>query len=315
MKRRKLFSLGLSSLIATAGQHYLPNFSTDLTAKASFAKSANGTASKIANALQQASGSEEALFKFAVAGDVGTGKKGQYNVAKAMTQHWQASPYSFTLLAGDNIYENGEIEKINRAFERPYAELLQNGVKFYAVLGNHDIRDRQGEDQIAYPGYNMPSRYYTFTQSSVQFFGLDTNLAYAGDAQADWRDQLGWLRAELARSPARWKVVFAHHPIYASGRHGSDSGLAADLAPIFAEYGVQLYINGHEHHYERTQPIDGTTYITSGNGAKLRRVGRSDWTAFSKSQLGFTTFSVYPNHIVVSAIDTENTVYDEAVIM
>ena len=308
MKRRTLFSLGLGAFGIAVGQRYIPTV--------------------LANPLAESAGmlsgerlpESDVLFEFAAAGDVGTGKRDQYRVASAMTQHWQVSPYALMLLAGDNIYENGEIEKVNQVFERPYAMLLQNDVRFYAVLGNHDVRSHQGKDEIAYPGYNMAARYYTFirtfARSSVQFLGLDTNQAYLDNAagKALWQEQLQWLETELMRSPARWKVVFAHHPIYASGAHGSDRNLAKDLSPLFSQYGVQLYINGHEHHYERTEPIDGTTYITTGNGAKLRRVGRSSWTAFASSQLGFTTFSVRANDIVVRAIDTHSAVYDEALI-
>ena len=297
MKRRTLISSGLSGLLCTLGQR-------------AFSK---GRKTALTTAAVH---HQEALFHFAVAGDVGTGKRGQYDVAGAMVQRWQSSSYFLTLLLGDNIYENGEIEKIQAVFERPYASLLQREVQFRAVLGNHDVRIRQGSEEMAYARYNMPSRYYTFTQPSVQFFALDTNKIYRDARQQTfWQAQLRWLKTELARSQAQWKVVFAHHPIYSSGRHGFNRELADDLSPIFAEYGVQLYINGHDHHYERTHPINGTTYITSGNGAKLRRVGHSDWTAFASSRLGFTTFSIQRDRILVSAIDTHNAIYDQAFIV
>ena len=229
----------------------------------------------------------------------------------------QAVSFPIALLTGDNIYEDGEIERINEVFECPYAALLQNGVKFYAVLGNHDFRTNQGVDEVSYPGYNMPARYYTFTEGPVQFFALDTNQAYirARHRETAWNAQVRWLERVLKRSSSVWKIVFAHHPIYSSGWHGSNRDLARDLSPLFEEYGVQLYINGHDHNYERTQPINGTTYITSGNGAKLRRVGSSRWTAYSSSQLGFTAFDIYADRIVISAINTRNNVYDEAYIM
>lgn len=257
----------------------------------------------------------DALFQFAVVGDIGTGDNGQYVVARSMTQQWRSSPFSLALLTGDNIYHEGEIAKVADTFERPYADLLKGGVKFYAALGNHDFRINQGADQVAYPGYNMPSRYYTFTKQSVQFFALDTNLAELEDGSKAWQAQLQWLRTELARSPARWKIVFAHHPIYSSGYHGSSPTLIKALTPIFAEYGVQLYLNGHDHNYERTEPIDGTTYITSGNGAMVRPISGSNWTAYAVSQLGFNTFEVYADRIVVQAVDTDSTVYDTAVIV
>ena len=270
--------------------------------------------------LKEADCSSEPLprsmpFRFAAAGDVGTGRSGQYQVATAMSSRWCADPFQSVLLLGDNIYEHGEISRIEEVFEQPYAELLQRGVKFYAALGNHDFPTRQGKDEIAYPGYNMAGRYYTFTQQSVQFFALDTNQFYIehdSNRETPWSAQLQWLKTELKRSPAFWKIVFAHHPIYSSGYHGSDRDLARALSPLFKEYAVQLYINGHDHHYERTRPIDGTTYITAGNGGRdVRRVDESSWTAHASARLGFATFDVDDDQIIVKAIGTDGSTFDE----
>ncbi|MEL6355198.1 MAG: metallophosphoesterase, partial [Cyanobacteria bacterium J06627_28] len=283
MKRRTFLFFGLGGL-AAAGERYWFNANKAKTAQL-----------KIGQSQDPSIRQDEPLLRFVAIGDVGTGKRGQYAVARAMARTRQTSPFSLVLLAGDNIYDNGEIEKVEAAFERPYAELLQSDVKFYAALGNHDVRTRQGEDEIAYPGYNMAGRYYSFsrhfTEDSIQFFALDTNQAYLDNLE-DWNAQLAWLQNELANSSADWKVVFAHHPIYSSGHHGSDEALMETLSPIFGQNGVQLYINGHDHNYERTVAMNGTTYITSGNGAKLRREGRAEWTAYSDSRLGFTLFEV-----------------------
>lgn len=99
---------------------------------------------------------------------------------------------------------------------------------------------------------------------------------------------------ELKSSAAAWKIVFGHHPIYSSGHYGTNQALIDSLTPLFQKYGVQLYINGHEHNYERTQPIQGTTYLITGiGGAQLRPVGRSPWTAFSTSRYGFSAIEIY----------------------
>ena len=63
---------------------------------------------------------------------------------------------------------------------------------------------------MIYPDFNMKGRYYTFSRNDVQFFALDTN------GNADWKNQLIWLDDELSQSKATWKIVFGHHPTYAS---------------------------------------------------------------------------------------------------
>jgi acid phosphatase len=255
------------------------------------------------------SSSGDLLFRFVSVADTGTGAKGQYDVANAMTTYYQQKPYDLVVLAGDNIYNNGEMSKISEVFERPYRKLLKQGVKFHACLGNHDIRTANGDPQVAYPGFNMQGkRYYTFSQNQVQFFALDTN------GNADWQNQLIWLEKELSASKATWKVVFGHHPTYASGHYGSNLTFIKNFTPLFQKYAVQLYINGHEHHYERTRSINGTTYLICGAGAGNRPVGKSEWTEYSTSNLSFAVHEVYPDRIEVSGIGTDNRVFDRGVV-
>ncbi|GAX34759.1 metallophosphoesterase family protein [Nodularia sp. NIES-3585] len=248
------------------------------------------------------------LLRFTSVADTGTGARGQYAVAGAMNYYHQKNPYDLVVLAGDNIYNDGEIEKIGAVFERPYKELLSQGVKFHACLGNHDIRTENGDPQIKYPGFNMQGRYYTFRRDAVQFFALDTN------GNADWEKQVVWLEQELSLSDAPWKVVFGHNPFYSSGHYGVSQRLIKRFAPLFKKYNVQLYINGHDHHYERTHAIDGTTYLTTGSGAGVRAVGRSEWTQRSADRLAFAAYNVYPDRIEVSAMGTDKRIFDYGVI-
>ncbi|GAA6620574.1 metallophosphoesterase family protein [Scytonema sp. NUACC26] len=252
---------------------------------------------------------KDLLLRFVSVADTGTGDSGQYSVARAMTKYHSQKPYDLILLAGDNIYTNGEIEKINEVFERPYASLLQKGVKFQAVLGNHDIRTENGNPQMKYVNFNILGRFYTFRRDRIQFFALDTN------DNADWKNQLIWLENELIRSNATWKIVYGHHPIYASGVYGSNPNFIKIFTPLFQKYRVQLYINGHEHHYERTKVINGTTYLICGGGAGTRPVGHSDWTDYSASKLSFAAVEVYPDRIEISGIDSDNRVFDKGIIL
>lgn len=249
------------------------------------------------------------VLRFVAVADVGAGDRNQNAVSEAMTHYYQKNPYSLAVLAGDNIYTNGEMEKIGAVFEQPYATLLKQGVKFHACLGNHDIRSANGELQLRYAGYNMKGRHYTFREKSAQFFVLDTNT------NADWDGQLTWLNQELSRSTAPWKIVYGHHPIYSSGHYGTSQEMVSLLTPMFKKYGVQLYINGHEHHYERTRPIDGTTYLITGTGgAHLRPVGRSQWTEYSVSRFGFAGVEVYGDRLEIKGIGTDDRVFDHGTV-
>jgi hypothetical protein len=251
----------------------------------------------------------EPLFRFIALADVGTGEEGQYAVAEAMNNYQQNFPVNLILLAGDNIYPGGEIGKIDLVFERPYQPLRQQKIPFYAVLGNHDVQTNNGEDELRYPEFNMQGRYYTFTKGIVQFWAIDTN------DNANWSQQLTWLENSLAESQATWKIVFGHHPVYSSGLHGSTTRLQKYLLPLLSSYKVQLYLNGHDHNYERTKPIDGTTYLTCGGGSNVRPVFRSEWTARSESILSFAALEIYSKHITLEGIDSSGRVFDRTAIL
>jgi predicted phosphodiesterase len=251
---------------------------------------------------------EALIYRFAATADVGSGDKNQFDVGRAMAAYHAQHPYDLVVMAGDNIYTNGEMEKIGIAFEQPYAALLKQHVKFRACLGNHDIRSDNGIHQLQYPGYNMDDRNYTYRAENAQFFVLDTNTN-------NWKAQLAWLEQQLKESQAQVKVVYGHHPAYSSGVYGTDDVMVARLSPLFQRYGVQLYINGHEHNYERTNPIDGTTYLITGHGgAHLRRVDKSDLTAFAVSRHGFSSVEIRQQSLVIQGFDQMGQVFDRGVV-
>jgi hypothetical protein len=114
-----------------------------------------------------------AQLKFAILGDTGTGTKEQYEIGDRLAKSRATFPFEFVIMVGDNMY-GGESERdFQNKFEKPYRAILDQGIKFYASLGNHDLPDRQ----IAYKLFNMGGkRYYTFKpKDGVRFFALDSN--------------------------------------------------------------------------------------------------------------------------------------------
>lgn len=249
------------------------------------------------------------ILRFVAVADAGSGDQNQNTVGQAMSRYRQSHPYSLALLGGDNIYTNGEIEKIVDVFEHPYADLIKDGVEFRACLGNHDIRYQNGDLQVKYAPFNMEGRYYTYRKEAVQFFVLDTN------GNADWNAQLTWLEQKLRQSDAPWKVVYGHHPIYSSGMYGTNPEMVSRLTPLFKKYRVHLYINGHEHNYERTVPIDGTTHLITGiGGANLRPVSQSKLTAYATSRFGFSALTVYSDRLEIQGIGMDGQPFDKGII-
>jgi hypothetical protein len=207
---------------------------------------------------------------FAVIGDTGTGDEAQAAVARQMVSQGEKTPFEFVLMLGDNIYETGDPKYIKPRFEEPYKDLLAAGVKFYAVLGNHDII-KGTAFQTNYANFNMGGRrYYNFTKggtgdsSLLEFFALDSNLMK--------EEQLAWLEEKLKASKAQWKIAFCHHSIYSSSKmHRPYLKLRNQLEPLYLKFGVKVVFAGHGHAYERVNPQKGVYYFTEGASGEIKR--------------------------------------------
>ena len=197
--------------------------------------------------------------RFLAVGDTGTGTQKQHELAALMARYRQVFPFEFALMMGDNMYGSEKAADFKAKFENVYKPLLDQKVKFYATLGNHDE-----SNQRFYELFNMNGEeYYQFKKGNVSFYSLNSNYMD--------KKQIKWFEDKLAADTSDWKIVYFHHPPYSSGgKHGSDTKLREVVEPIFVKYGVNVVLAGHEHFYERVRPQKGIYYFISGAGGKLR---------------------------------------------
>jgi len=246
---------------------------------------------------------------FAIIGDNGTGDKEQYEIGERLADWYGRFKFPLVVMMGDNIYGSDRPQDFVKKFESPYKALLDNGVKFYASLGNHDSRE-----QRYYQHFNMDGKlYYSFKapKQDVKFFALESTYMD--------QDELKWIEDELKGSNEKWKIVFFHHPLYSSaGTHGSQLKLRAVLEPLFIKYNVTLVLNGHDHTYERIKPQNGIQYFVEGSSGQLRkgdlRKG-SPLTAFGNDQTRtFMLMEIDGDTCTFNAIDMQGKVIDSGTI-
>jgi predicted phosphodiesterase len=208
--------------------------------------------------------------RFAVIGDSGRGDQSQNEVAQQMTAWRQKFPFEFVVMLGDNIYPPHAPDDFEKKFETPYRALLDQGITFYAAIGNHDP-----ETELTYSKFNMEGRrYYTFRRNERRLEGLTGAGVrfFVLDSRSFDPSQLVWLRDELAHSGTDWKICYFHHPLYTSGRYTLTARfLRIALEPLLIEGQVDVVLTGHEHFYERMHPQRGIAYFISGGAGSLRK--------------------------------------------
>jgi 3',5'-cyclic AMP phosphodiesterase CpdA len=245
-----------------------------------------------------------AEFHLAVAGDVGEPGSRIDDTGIAVARIAAAEPFDSLLLLGDNVYPSGDPAKLPRTVFGPFADVLSAGATLLAIIGNHDVKANWADAQLRALG--VPARYWVQEFENVLIVGLDSNDLDPA--------QLAFLEDALATTSARWKIVAIHHPPYSAGYQGSSTDIRAKLSPLLETYGVQLVLSGHDHDYQRSNPIGGVTYVVSGGAATTRRTGDEGFTATSFSWHHFLDIAIAGDHLVLRAVGQDGSVFDEAVV-
>ncbi|HYN37110.1 MAG TPA: metallophosphoesterase, partial [Actinomycetota bacterium] len=206
--------------------------------------------------------------RFLALGDFGNGNPEQQLVADAMCNHLTEEAFEHVVTTGDNVYASGEPSNFTKAFVKPYACLHQAGVRFHSVLGNHDIRTNAGASEVGQPIFGFMGPYYTWSLGPVTFIMLDSQgLDIELENAAPGAEQYDWMLEEIAdarKDP--WTVVVFHDPVHSTGKqHASKPGFGLDLGVPFAENGVDLVLNGHDHNYQYAE-LNGVSYVVTGGG-------------------------------------------------
>lgn len=192
----------------------------------------------------------------------------------------------FVLHTGD-VVEYGKFEDYWAAMLNENSSHLKK-MPVMAISGNHETTYSTHGGETTYNAtinhfnYSIPEQsaelgfFYSFVYGDVKFIMLNTNFA-SGTYKLP-KAQYNWLVSELENNTKKWTVVAMHNPIYSVGKWGSDSnrnqtamGLKHQLAAIFAKYGVDLVLQGHDHMLSRTYPINeelepAEETITTENG-------------------------------------------------
>jgi len=161
---------------------------------------------------------------------------------------------------GDNQYETGSGDEYAAAYNLSWGRLRAIS---RPVPGNHEYQ----EDFTAkgyFDFFNGPGAvtglagergkgYYSYNVGDWHFVALNSNCGHVRGGCAVNSPQERWLRDDLQANRRPCALAYAHHPRFSSGINGSGDNLAPLWQALY-EYGVDVYLAGHDHHYERFAP-------------------------------------------------------------
>lgn len=212
-----------------------------------------------------------------VLGDPGTWTKPSRDVRDAYYALTGDRATDLVLMLGDNAYQVGNDQQFQLGlFENKYEALLARTV-FWPTFGNHDSYGSDSATQSGpyYDIFSLPTQgesggvasgteaYYSFDHANAHYICIDSASGNfePGSAQSDW------LRRDLeAARETDWIIAFCHHPPYTKGSHDSDNPqdsndlqgrIRREVLPLLEAAGVDLFLTGHSHNYERSYPIMG----------------------------------------------------------
>ncbi|KAI1728158.1 calcineurin-like phosphoesterase domain-containing protein [Ditylenchus destructor] len=220
-------------------------------------------------------------FSMCIFGDLAAGPKGvltPYLIDAAREQK-----FNLIMHTGDIGYDFHRARKGNQ-FMNELQEVFAQ-VPYLIVVGNHEREPGRSDFYNIRQRFRMPNsvddsnQFYSFDVGPVHFVVINTELYYSRDNARDARTQFAWLiddlqRARLNFATTPWIVVFQHRPFTCSSgktdrcpisgndrlRSGAYGVPGPELA--YTQFSVDLVFSGHEHLYERFNPMRVTTSDT-----------------------------------------------------
>ncbi len=262
-----------------------------------------------------------------IMGDWGADTDRQRQVAATLGSYsaGHGSAFNAFLTVGDNLpapLHSASDMNWQKLFEDMY-DARKLSFPFYATLGNHDYDNDKylfEQEYVArHPDsrFKLPANWYRLDfpkdKPVVTVLMLNSNRDKLGDKR--WKEQLQWMRQELAKPrPGQWLIVCAHHPLFNNGNHRDDTRLQKDWGELFKTCAVDFYFAGHDHTLQHLRIKDQPTQfiVVGGGGQKRMPIYRVDRGPFGRSLYGFAHVKCTADSVTVSLIDglTGKTVHE-----
>lgn len=243
-------------------------------------------------------------------------------VASVIAEHPNATVFT----AGDNAYDGGLPEEFSECYDPSWGQFKD---RTRPAVGNHEFLDsRKAGGHSEYFGERageFDEYYYSYDLGGWHIVMLNSECHRVGcEPGSEDGNQAEWLQADLAASTASCTLAIWHHPRWSSGRYGINDEVRWFWDALYAE-GAEVVVNGHEHLYERFEPLNpagdvdavrGMLQITAGTGGgNLRDFDEEDILATSVARgtdWGVLQLLLYPDRYEWEFLPVEGATFTDS---
>lgn len=143
-------------------------------------------------------------------------------------------------------------------------------------LASDELRNNTIIPVVGNKDLNFVTKYFTvgsetdsYTHNgwySFDYEGVHFTVINSGDESNISKQQIKWIKKDLAAANDNlWKIVLIHKAPYSDANHADDSDVVhirEELMELFEKYEVDVVIQGHDHYYFRSHPVENAN-VTS----------------------------------------------------
>lgn len=176
-------------------------------------------------------------------------------------------PNATILTLGDLAYEDGTAEEFADCYDPTWG---RHKARTHPAPGNHEYHTPGATGYFGYFGAAAgpgDRGYYSFDLGTWHVISLNSEQDTGPDGA-----QAAWLRDDLANTSAACVLAYWHKPRWTKGKY-TDLLESQHLWNTLYDAGADVVLAGHDHNYQRYQPLDKFGAVDAVRGMRSFVVG------------------------------------------
>lgn len=164
---------------------------------------------------------------------------------------------------GDIQYQDGRLEAFQQSYDRSFGDLKSIT---RPVPGNHEYNQPYGAGYYAYFGdaaHQETKGSYSYDIGDWHVVAINSVMCTPSKPCGPGSEMARWLAADAAANTKSCTMAVWHHPLWSAGNHGGYT----PMIPVWNQlnsYGTDMVLTGHDHMYQRFQPIGEASLTADG---------------------------------------------------